>query len=47
VPGALTVVAALPGGTLLGALGALLAIPVAAALLLLVEEVLIPRQRHQ
>lgn len=47
VPGALTVVAALAGGTLLGVLGALLAIPVAAALLLLVEEVLIPRQRHQ
>lgn len=47
VPGALTVVAALAGGTLLGVLGALLAIPVAAALLLLIEEVLIPRQRHQ
>lgn len=47
VPGALTVVAALAGGTLLGVLGALLAIPVAAALLLLVEEVLVPRQRHQ
>lgn len=47
VPGALTVVAALAGGTLLGVLGALLAIPVAAALLLLVDEVLIPRQRHQ
>lgn len=47
VPGALTVVAALAGGTLLGVLGALLAIPVAAAMLLLVDEVLIPRQRHQ
>ncbi|MFC7487803.1 AI-2E family transporter [Knoellia sp. CPCC 206453] len=47
VPGALTVVAALAGGTLLGVLGALLAIPVAAALLLLVDEVLVPRQRHQ
>jgi predicted PurR-regulated permease PerM len=47
VPGALTVVAALAGGTLLGVLGALLAIPVAAAALLLVDEVLIPRQRHQ
>lgn len=47
VPGALTVVAALAGGTLLGVLGALLAIPVAAAVLLLVDEVLIPRQRHQ
>lgn len=47
VPGAVTVVAALAGGTLLGVLGALLAIPVAAAALLLVDEVLVPRQRHQ
>jgi predicted PurR-regulated permease PerM len=46
VPGAVTVVAALAGGTLLGVLGALLAIPVAAGLLLLYEEVLLPRQRH-
>ncbi len=46
VPGAVTVVAALAGGTLLGILGALLAIPVAAGLLLIYEEVLLPRQ-HQ
>jgi predicted PurR-regulated permease PerM len=46
VPGAVTVVAALAGGTLLGVLGALLAIPVAAGLLLLYEEVLLPRQRR-
>ena len=46
VPGAVTVVAALAGGTLLGMLGALLAIPTAAALLLLYEEVLVPRQRR-
>ena len=44
VPGALTVVAALAGGTLLGVIGALLAIPVAAGLLLIYEEVLLPRQ---
>lgn len=44
VPGAVTVVAALAGGTLLGVLGALLAIPVAAGMLLLYEEVLVPRQ---
>ena len=44
VPGAITVVAALAGGTLLGILGALLAIPVAAGLLLIYEEVLVPRQ---
>ena len=46
VPGAVTVVAALAGGSLLGVLGALLAIPVAAGLLLLYEEVLLPRQRR-
>ncbi|MFN2318130.1 MAG: AI-2E family transporter, partial [Dermatophilaceae bacterium] len=46
VPGAVTIVAALTGGTLLGVLGALLAIPVAAGLLLLYEEVLLPRQRQ-
>ena len=46
VPGAVTVVAALAGAALLGILGALLAIPVAAGLLLLYEEVLLPRQRR-
>jgi predicted PurR-regulated permease PerM len=46
VPGAVTVVAALAGGTLLGVLGALIAIPIAAGLLLLYEEVLVPRQSH-
>lgn len=46
VPGPVTVVAALAGGALLGVLGALLAIPVAAGLLLLYEEVLVPRQRR-
>ena len=44
VPGVVTVVAALAGGALLGVLGALLAIPVAAGLLLIYEEVLVPRQ---
>lgn len=44
VPGAVTVVAVLAGGTLLGVLGALLAIPVAAGLLLLYAEVVVPRQ---
>ncbi len=46
VPGTVTVVAVLAGGALLGVLGALLAIPVAAGLLLIYEEVLVPRQ-HQ
>ncbi len=45
VPGAITVVAALVGASLLGLLGALMAIPAAAGLLLLYEEVLVPRQR--
>ena len=44
VPGALTVVAVLAGGTLMGVLGALIAIPVAAGLLLLYNEVVVPRQ---
>ncbi|MBB2909960.1 putative PurR-regulated permease PerM [Streptosporangium becharense] len=41
---AVTVIAALFGGTLLGIVGALLAIPVAAALALIIREVVIPRQ---
>ncbi|WP_103356017.1 AI-2E family transporter [Amycolatopsis sp. CA-128772] len=43
VPALVTVVAVLLGGALLGIIGALVAIPVAAAILLLVEEVLYPR----
>lgn len=43
VPGALVIVAALAGGMLLGIVGALMAIPTAAALLLLYREVLLPR----
>jgi predicted PurR-regulated permease PerM len=43
VPAALTVVAALLGGALLGVVGALLAIPTAAAVLLVVRQVVIPR----
>jgi predicted PurR-regulated permease PerM len=46
VPGALTVVAALIGATLAGVLGALLAMPVAAGLLLIYDEVVLPRQRQ-
>jgi predicted PurR-regulated permease PerM len=44
IPGALTVIAALIGGTLLGVVGALLAIPTAASIMLLVREVFVPRQ---
>jgi predicted PurR-regulated permease PerM len=42
VPGVLTVVATIIGGTLLGIVGALIAIPVAAAIKLLIEELAIP-----
>lgn len=44
---AVTVIAALIGGTLLGVIGALLAIPTAAALALIVREVVLPRQESQ
>jgi len=40
------VIAALVGATLAGVLGALLAMPVAAGLLLIYEEVVLPRQRQ-
>lgn len=43
VPAIVTVVAVILGGALLGVVGALVAIPVAAALLLLVREMLYPR----
>jgi predicted PurR-regulated permease PerM len=44
VPGSITVIAALIGAGLLGVVGALLAIPTAAAILLLVKELWVPRQ---
>jgi len=44
LPGSVTVVAALVGGSLMGVVGALLAVPVAAALLLLHREVFLTRQ---
>jgi predicted PurR-regulated permease PerM len=43
VPGSVTVVAVMIGGALLGVVGALMAIPVAAALQLLVSELLFPK----
>jgi predicted PurR-regulated permease PerM len=45
VPGQVTVIAALIGAGLLGVIGALLAIPTAAAILLLVRELWLPRQQ--
>lgn len=44
VPGSLVVIGALVGGTLLGLLGALVAIPVTASILLIVNQIVIPRQ---
>ena len=44
IPGAVTVIAALVGAALLGVVGALLAIPTAAALLMLTREVFVRRQ---
>jgi predicted PurR-regulated permease PerM len=44
VPGVVTVVAVLIGGTLMGVVGALLAIPTAAGILLIVREVVFRRQ---
>jgi predicted PurR-regulated permease PerM len=43
VPSLVTVVAVLLGGVLLGIVGALVAIPIAAAILLLLREVTFPR----
>lgn len=44
VPGALVVIGALAGGTLLGLLGALIAIPVTAMVLMILKQVWVPRQ---
>ncbi len=46
VPGAVVVIAALAGGTLLGLLGALIAIPTAAAIILIINKVYVPRQEN-
>ncbi|MFC5380531.1 AI-2E family transporter [Aquipuribacter nitratireducens] len=47
VPSTLAVVAALVGGSLLGLIGALVAIPLAATILLVVKEVVYPRQESR
>ena len=44
IPGSLVVIGALAGGTLLGLLGALVAVPVAASILIIIKQVWIPRQ---
>jgi predicted PurR-regulated permease PerM len=43
VPGAVTIIAALLGSSLLGLVGALLAVPIAAGVILILEEVVFPR----
>lgn len=47
VPGALVVIGALAGGTLLGLLGALISIPVTAMVLMIIKQVWVPRQDSQ
>ncbi|MFT4108843.1 AI-2E family transporter [Propionicimonas sp.] len=44
VPGSLVLIGALVGATLLGLLGALIAVPVTASLLMIVKTVIVPRQ---
>jgi predicted PurR-regulated permease PerM len=44
IPGSLVLIGAMVGGTLLGLLGALVAVPVTASLLMIVNTVFIPRQ---
>lgn len=46
VPAVVTIVAVLAGDTLLGILGALIAIPVAAGVLLIYQQVFVPRQQR-
>ena len=46
VPGVVVVVAALAGGQLLGILGALVAIPVAASVIMIIKQVVVPRQNE-
>lgn len=45
VPGVVTIIAALIGSSLLGLVGGLLAVPVAAAIILILDEVVIPRAK--
>ena len=43
IPGLVTIVAALLGTSLLGLVGGLLAVPIAAAILLIMDEVIFPK----
>ena len=46
VPGAVTIIAALIGSSLLGLVGGLLALPIAASIILILDEVVIPRANN-
>ena len=46
VPGAVTIISALIGSSLLGLVGGLLAVPVAASIILILDEVVIPRANN-
>jgi predicted PurR-regulated permease PerM len=43
VPGAVTIIAALLGTSLFGLIGALLAVPIAASIILILDEVVLPQ----
>lgn len=47
VPGIIVVIAALLGGTLMGLLGAVIAVPTAASVLILIQEMWVPRQNKR
>jgi predicted PurR-regulated permease PerM len=47
VPGVLVIVAALAGGALMGVIGAIVAIPLAASVLIIVRQVIIPAQQER
>jgi predicted PurR-regulated permease PerM len=44
VPGVLVIIAALAGGALMGVLGAIVAIPIAASVLIIIRQVVVPSQ---
>jgi predicted PurR-regulated permease PerM len=44
IPGSIVVIAALAGGTLLGIIGALVAIPIAASIVLIIKQIVVPAQ---
>ena len=46
LPGLVTIIAALLGTSLLGLVGGLLAVPVAASIILILDEVVIPRANN-